>query len=82
MQLGKIKTIEDFHKPAEQDLKEFEVDLSQYILMSSVEKCKLDIKIKIRNLEKYALKNNLPLSTETVLKYINASDKNEKDGAQ
>ena len=38
--------------------------------MIPVDKCKLDIKIKIRNLEKYAQKNNLALSTDTVLKFI------------
>lgn len=38
--------------------------------MTSVDKCKLDIKIKIRNLEKFAKKNNLVLSTDTVLTYI------------
>ena len=38
--------------------------------MQPVEKCKLEIRIRLYKLEKYAIAKDLPLSTDTILTFM------------
>ena len=47
--------------------------------MSSIDKCKLEIKVRLKRLEKFAIDNLLDLTTETVLKFIEKTDVSQDD---
>lgn len=64
--------------PSQEDLNLFNIDEDKYLSLSSIEKCKLDIKIRLHKLEKYAISNNLPLNSTTISKFCE-TDQNESD---
>ena len=52
--------------------------------MSSIDKCKLEVKVRLKRLEKFAVDNRYSLTTETVLKFIEKTDiaENKNDEGQ
>jgi hypothetical protein len=55
---------------SDKELSSFDSSVDHYLMSSSVDKCKLEIKILLKRLEKFAQDNHLSLTTETVLKFI------------
>lgn len=62
--------MQDFYRPPEEELEPFSLTPAEYLSLQSVEKCKLEIRIRLRKLEQFALKHELQLCTETVLKFL------------
>ena len=50
-----------------------------YMTLSSIDKCKLEIKVRLFRLEQFAIENNLDLTTDTVLKFIQKTESSESD---
>ena len=57
---------------SEEEMRDFKMTKEQYLSLSLIDKCKLEIRLKMSRLEKFALDQQLPLSTETVLKFIDS----------